>query len=510
MLVAVLLVTLLTAMVAASLLFRTHAEVAASHAASEGDQAWSAAMAGVQLAMAALAPGGSEDADRNEPAEVFTRLGDRALWYDNPELFRDRLVLDDGANRWYFTVYARNDRDPKAVRHGLSDEAGKISLNVASKDTLLKLPGMTAELVDALLDWRDADAESRTNGAEQEYYDTLPTPYVAKNGPVATVEELLLIKGFDARVVFGEDANLNGLLEPHEDDGEERFPADDRDGVLDAGLIDAVTAISYGPNVDAQGQPLLNLNGSTRELRELGLSRDTLDFIESYRGDGGTFTHPSQLLSMTHTKRERSGGRSRVPFAPPTRGGKGTPTPPRDAPTPEPVVLRANPTPEDLALLMGKTSTLRGRAWIGLVNVNSAPAATLAALPGLDESLAQRIVEVRRDLDAQQLESTAWLYTQGVLSAEQYKKVAPLLSFRGYQYRARVMGYGVPCGRFRVLEAVIDVASGTPRLVYLRELTRLGLPLTPSPRDPNEPVSSDASGSGSRSNPASTPAPSAR
>ena len=34
----------------------------------------------------------------------------------------------------------------------------------------------------------------------------------------------------------------------------------------------------------------------------------------------------------------------------------------------------------------------------------------------------------------------------------------------------------MPSGRYRVLEAVVDVAAPAPRVVYLRDITRLGLP----------------------------------
>jgi hypothetical protein len=40
----------------------------------------------------------------------------------------------------------------------------------------------------------------------------------------------------------------------------------------------------------------------------------------------------------------------------------------------------------------------------------------------------------------------------------------------------RCVGFGLPCGRFRVLEAVIDLGGGAPRVVYLRDISRVGLP----------------------------------
>jgi len=65
------------------------------------------------------------------------------------------------------------------------------------------------ELIDAFNDWVDADSLPRTDGAETEdYYATLDKPYQARNGPVDTVRELLLVKGFTEAVLSG------GILNP--------------------------------------------------------------------------------------------------------------------------------------------------------------------------------------------------------------------------------------------------------------------------------------------------------
>lgn len=61
------------------------------------------------------------------------------------------------------------------------------------------------ELTAALIDWLDdddktyQDPDSYAAGAESDYYLTLPFPYPAKNGPMDTLEELALVRGFDAQ-----------------------------------------------------------------------------------------------------------------------------------------------------------------------------------------------------------------------------------------------------------------------------------------------------------------------
>ncbi len=59
------------------------------------------------------------------------------------------------------------------------------------------------ELVDAVFDWRDKDEETRTNGAEAEYYQSLTPPYQPRNGTFMSVEEILLVKGITEDMYYG-------------------------------------------------------------------------------------------------------------------------------------------------------------------------------------------------------------------------------------------------------------------------------------------------------------------
>jgi hypothetical protein len=83
---------------------------------------------------------------------------------------------------------------------------------------------MTEQIVDAILDWRDADSTQGANGAESAYYNGLTPPYNCKNQPFETLEELLYVRGITPEILFGEDFNLNGTLEPNENDGDESWP----------------------------------------------------------------------------------------------------------------------------------------------------------------------------------------------------------------------------------------------------------------------------------------------
>lgn len=450
-LLVVMVITAMAAMAAASLMFRVQAEVTAASAGAGSEQAYAAAMSGVKRVIYLL---------QSSPDET-------GGWIDNPDYLRNQLVWDDGGVRWYFTVYAYNAAEPDELRYGVTDEAGKVNINLADLGTLMGLPGMTEELADCLMDFRDPDSNPRTNGAEQDYYDQLTFPYQIKNSPFVTLEELLLVKGFNGTIVYGEDANFNGTLDPNEDDSDETFPSDDSDGELNQGLRGSATVVSYEMNVDSDGKARLNINGGTSDLAKLnslGLGKKTVEFIQVYRAEGQRFTHPSQLLGMSYTSNGEAGKRySALKHI--KKGEK----------------LTSGVGRNNLATVMDKLTTAasRGRSTpaYGLINVNSAPRVVLQSLVGADDELAGRIMDARMSLDEETKESVAWLYTEDIVDAATFKKMAPALTARGWQYRIQCVGFGVPCGRFRVIEVVVDLAKGTPRIMYLRDITRLGLPM---------------------------------
>jgi general secretion pathway protein K len=95
----------------------------------------------------------------------------------------------------------------------LFNESGKINLNMMGTgsgrilNNLLVNLGIAKEnadiIVDSILDWIDTDDRHRPNGVENDYYQSLPNPYKAKNGRLDTLEELLLIKGMSPDILFG-------------------------------------------------------------------------------------------------------------------------------------------------------------------------------------------------------------------------------------------------------------------------------------------------------------------
>lgn len=119
----------------------------------------------------------------------------------------------------------------------IDDEYGKINLNAlviddgsGQEQILEPLSRMLDRIfldrdmeespVPAILDWLDSDDDiTEPNGAEFDYYSSLENPYGCKNGPMDSIQELLLIPGITPEIFFGDPEQeippLSDLLTVH-------------------------------------------------------------------------------------------------------------------------------------------------------------------------------------------------------------------------------------------------------------------------------------------------------
>lgn len=148
----------------------------------------------------------------------------------------------------FFWLIRPNYGDNQFSSLGLIDEASKLNINTATKDMLLVLPGMTDDVAAAIVDWRDTDSDISPNGAESEYYQSLPNPYACKNSPFETVEELLLVRGMTPELLYGQNyqAGVGGSIgvDAATTNGQLMLGADQQ---LARGLYDLLTVYSNEP-----------------------------------------------------------------------------------------------------------------------------------------------------------------------------------------------------------------------------------------------------------------------
>lgn len=143
---------------------------------------------------------------------------------------------------------------------GPADAHAKLNVNALSTDSLMLLTFMTEDVADAIQDWVDVDEDVRPFGAEFGQYQTLPFPYLPRNAPMRSLLELELILGVPPEYVRGEDWNLNGMLDPNEDDGDDSWPPDNRDGVLEGEWSSILTTASRDGGLGASGQARVDLS----------------------------------------------------------------------------------------------------------------------------------------------------------------------------------------------------------------------------------------------------------
>jgi len=160
-----------------------------------------------ELQLYALAEGGIQRAiaelvNKNDPKVQQMRkdLNINELPADKREWFTD--------GRDYLLSFDQGACDVRIIGEG-----GKANINLVPETMLrnmLNNLGVKVEIrdivVDSILDWLDADDLYRANGAENDYYRSLKEPYDCKNGPMDSVEELLLVKGVTPEMYYGKKA----------------------------------------------------------------------------------------------------------------------------------------------------------------------------------------------------------------------------------------------------------------------------------------------------------------
>jgi general secretion pathway protein K len=143
----------------------------------------------------------------------------------------------------------------------VQDESGKVAISYAAEEEIKNLiaaigiPSPDAETIfDSIIDWRDADNIPKPNGAENDYYAALPSPYAARNGSLTSVEELLLVRGMTPEYYFG-----------HREKGQ------DGQIVERYGLSRYVTVYFNSPRINVNYAPLPVLQSVPGMLPEMAL-----------------------------------------------------------------------------------------------------------------------------------------------------------------------------------------------------------------------------------------------
>lgn len=443
--------------------------------------------------------------------------------YDNAEAFRGHLVTSSNdKTQGYFTLVAPLNPiggSTNVCQFGAIDESSKININalmVADPtgqklyNMLMLLPNMTADIANSIIDWVDTDSTPRQGGAESDYYNGLSPPYNCKNGPLDSIEELLLVKGVTPQLLFGSDLNRNGYQDANEvDDGL------GMNGAFDLGWAAYLTIYSREQNLDASGLALTNLNDSTVDLPTMydtlstNLGDDLAKFIIMYRQYGPASSSSGQQQSMTQTVLSLVTSSKATSASSKTQiGTLGSFTldltkkagnkiaslydlvsaqvsiPSKDPKKPATVYKSPLSDPAVAADYLPKlfqTTTIFAATEIpARINVNTATEAVLTTLPGLTTADVQAIIAAQpnysgSDAPDASYQTPAWLINQAHIDATKLSKLEPLITTRTQVYRVQSLGYfDQSKGPVVRLEAVLDTNGGQPRILSWRDMSDFG------------------------------------
>jgi type II secretory pathway component PulK len=513
-LIAVLIVIVVLTLAAYQFTDVMTAEHRAAARTTDALQARHSAVSGVHYAAAMLA----------DPASFYGDLqGD-----PTQEGAFESMIVRDGpvpraqARFALVSVVSNGNGDFEQRFGAVVDESSKLNINALiqldpSGETLAaaltKLaeatgnPLLTSDLIDAIVDWVDSDEDARTNGAENSYYLGAAGQYKAKNGPLNTLDELLLVRGVTPQLLYGTDRNRNGVAD------------DDAPGGFDRGLADYLTVYGRELNLDAVGAIRENVNESEDmaglyERLQMRVGNELATFIMAYK----TFQNVSTATTTSTTQQQNvqagsisdleslvkasleagtAVSRRRLKSLLDLRTARITLPRPQNAPADTPTIVVTSPLADPSKLpamagtLLDLTTTTTVVEMTPRININTAPREVLMALTGvaggtgstgssagLTEADVDAIINLRQNQNPADPATLtgAWLLQEGGISADVFKKLEKYVTGRSMVYRVHSIGYFGEGGPTARVEAVVDTNRGAPRILYFRDLTDLDTP----------------------------------
>ena len=324
--------------------------------------------------------------------------------------------------------------NPDQVAFGLTDENSKLNLNTASLGMLSALPNIDSSYAANIITWR-TNGDTSSGGVGPDSYAMLNPPYTEKNAPFETIDELRLVYGADMGTLIGEDANRNGALDPKEDQN--------NNSQVDPGILEYVTVYSQEPNTNPDGSSLVNVANLT----------------------GTNMANLRSLLATNLSLQRATNIVARLQAAGPT-------------PITSPLLfyLLSGMTEQEFGSIANEITTSTNAFIEGRINIDTAPPAVLACIPGLSNSV-DTIVSYRQ-ANSGSLTNITWvldaLNVSGNSAIQLAQQIGDQITTKSYQFMADVAALG-PNGRgYRRVRFIFDTSSGTPQIIYRRDLTHLG------------------------------------
>ena len=176
----------------------------------------------------------------------------------------------------------------------LENNARNILWRLLREEPFFVEDGKAREIIDSLIDWIDSgDGNGEEEyGAEESYYRSLSPPYSCKNGPIDSIEELLLVKGISRELLYGTDETppLAPLLTAMGDDGKININS------APLPLLDAIVL-----EMDKNSAEILINYRENRDNREQLRSPEWYQSVPSFPEDIAAAIQKQGLTTVTST-----------------------------------------------------------------------------------------------------------------------------------------------------------------------------------------------------------------
>lgn len=353
----------------------------------EARRAQTMAYAGVQRALVAI----------NESLTAATTTD------KSTNLNQDWATLGDSGNE-SFKVGAGS------FRIQILDASSFLNVNTITQDQLEKLP-LTEEQIDSWLDYRETGTTARANGAKDDFYSNLPQPYNAALKRMETVDELLQVKGFTPTLLYQPTENTSSTGINLTGPNGEQIP-----------LADILTASSYTPNTNSEGEAKTNVNAQgtnaqTLTQAPLSLSQDLAQQIASRKN----WTGLKDILALPGV----------------------------------------NNNTEVAKRILDNLSISAGTRLEGKININTATEPVLSAIPQLTSDMVQSILQRQ----TQGFTTLGELADVPGFSGTALQDTADLFTVSSQSFLVRVIGKAGD--QTSALEAFIEVRENIPTLVQI-------------------------------------------
>jgi len=393
-------------------------------------QARWAARAGVEQVIAVL----SYNLENPNPSDALAIVRD----------LEDTAVGKTGTGTWEITHVMDGQ-----LYLGPMDESSKLNINTVSMNemTEMDLDGLSQDVIDAIIDWRDEDDEVSLMGAEEDFYRNRNLNYEPRNSDLKSVAEMELIAGVWPESLRGPDTRLINNF--------------DTSDTLEPGWGEYFTAYTNTRGLTEEGLPRFRLDDAEEsEIAEyFGLTDDQASSVKSFATSGNDVKLESIIAQGIADAGSSSGGRSTRRTGLSTQGSNAS-----------------QDSENDALLTLAQHRMILDEGWIGeledvkpgRINLNTASLKALETVFSFEPTLAEDVMTLRSSREGG-ITSILDLLETGRISAEILGAVGHRLTTSGTVFAITSRGRSTNGDIETAMFVVVDRSSLPIQILEYRE-----------------------------------------